>query len=499
MLGARCIHSATSLRSTLQPFRLKYSCHSHWAARASCSPWHQALNSPLNATTPVRQLSAKIVCNAANITSQPASIAARTEEPTFRASIDFQALKSNLSVHVQNVRDRNSDADPEKVVQLYDRWTQMLMEVERLRSERNANAKAMKGKMEAAARAELVAQGRQLKEQLSQLEAILDEAEAELQQEAQKLPNLTHPQAPVGDEDQAVLLRSVGDRPAFSFAPKDHLALGERLGLIDFEAGARVSGAKFVYLCKAAARLEMALCNYAFQKVISKGFMPVCTPDLVRASVLQRCGFQPRAENTQVYSVEGTDMCLTGTAEVPLAGMLLDQIIPEDQLPMRMVAFGHCFRAESGSAGTASKGLYRVHQFSKVEMFIVSTEAQSEGLLSELCQIEEEIFTELGLHYKVLDMPTNDLGAPAYRKIDIEAWMPGMDRYGEISSASNCTDYQARRLNLRYRPVQSATDSPQKKTPTRFAHTLNGTACAVPRMIVAILENFQQEDGSILA
>jgi seryl-tRNA synthetase len=177
------------------------------------------------------------------------------------------------------------------------------------------------------------------------------------------------------------------------------------------------------------------------------------TPDLVRSSVLEKCGFQPRMANTQTYSIENTDLCLTGTAEIPLGGLFMDGVVDEKELPIRVCAFGHCFRTEAGAAGAASKGLYRVHQFSKVEMFVLATPEQSDAMHEELISLEEEMFAELGLHFKTLDMPTEDLGAPAYRKFDVECWMPGMQRYGEISSASNCTDYQARRLNIRYRPA----------------------------------------------
>jgi len=231
-------------------------------------------------------------------------------------------------------------------------------------------------------------------------------------------------------------------------------------------------------------------------KAVARGYTPMITPDLVRTEVLEKCGFQPRAENTQNYGVSNSDLCLTGTAEIPLGGSVMNSLLEESTLPRKLAGFGRCFRTEAGAAGQASKGLYRVHQFSKVEMFVVCTPEQSEALLQELIDIEKEMFEELGLHFKVLDMASHDLGAPAYRKFDVEAWMPGMGRYGEISSASNCTDYQARRLNIRYRPSANPGDK-KKKAKSAFVHTLNATACAVPRMIVAILENCQQEDGSI--
>ncbi|EIE20022.1 putative seryl-tRNA synthetase [Coccomyxa subellipsoidea C-169] len=423
--------------------------------------------------------------------------------PAFRAYLDFRFVKSNLDKLRENVKNRNSSADPDLVARLYDNWVRVLEELESVRADRNSNARAMKGKLDPEKRSELVDQGKALKARLAVLEAEVEMVEDALQREGQKLPNISHPDVPVGGEEAARVIKMVGSRRNLGLEVKDHMAVGTALDLIDFETGANVSGAKFVYLRRAAALLELALCNYAMQKVASKGFLPMTTPDLVRESVLIKCGFQPRGDNTQVYSIRDTGLCLTGTAEVPLAAVYMDQIIPEEQLPIRLAAFGHCFRTEAGSAGSASRGLYRVHQFSKVEMFVLSTPEQSEAMLQELCDIEEEIFTELGLHFQMLDMPTGDLGAPAYRKIDIEAWMPGLQRYGEVSSASNCTDYQARRLNIRYRP--SVADEERKggskktrKLPTEFLHTLNATACAVPRLIVAILENCQAEDGSVV-
>eukprot|EP00891_Asterochloris_glomerata_P009215 jgi/Astpho2/9215/e_gw1.00138.12.1_t len=430
--------------------------------------------------------------------------------PSYRAYIDFRALKADLDRHVRNCSDRNSAGDPKAVAQLYDEWLAAQSKVEQLREERNANAQSMKGKLEQERRQKLVEQGRQLKEALAAAEAEVTAVQDQLQREGQRLPNLAHPDVPVGGEEAAREVKVVGCKRQFDFLIRDHLDLGQALDCIDFDRAAEVAGGKFVFLKRAAALLEVALVNYALQKVVAQGFVPMMTPDLVRESVLEKCGFQPRAENTQVYGVRDSLLCLTGTAEVPLGAYHMDQILGQAQLPIKMAAFGHCFRTEAGAGGSASKGLYRVHQFSKVEMFVLCTPQQSEALLQELCDLEEEMFAELGLHFKILDMPTGDLGAPAQRKYDIEAWMPGMERYGEISSASNCTDYQSRRLNIRYRPVASgeagaACDKPKqgtgkqkpKKLPTEFVHTLNATACAVPRMIVAILENFQQADGTV--
>ena len=418
---------------------------------------------------------------------------------SYRAYIDFKFVRDNLEVVKQNARNRLVKASPDDVVRLYDEFVRLTQEADAVRAARNDNSAQMKQKLEDAERQKLIEHGKTLKAELDAIDEKLSVVEAQLQVEGKKLPNLTHPDVPVGGDEEATVLKEVGRKAEFGFDAKDHVALGEALGVLDFDTGSVVSGTKFYYLRKEAALLEMALVNYAMQKVCQKGFEPIITPDLVRESVLEKCGFQPRGEGTQVYSVEHSDLCLTGTAEIPLGGMFMDSIVPEDALPIKVAAYGRCFRTEAGAAGAAGKGLYRVHQFSKVEMFVVCTPEQSEQLHNELMEIEVEMFEELGLHFLVLDMPSGDLGAPAYRKFDIEAWMPGLQRYGEISSASNCTDYQSRRLNIRYRPNEPAGDGKKKKkTPTQFVHTLNGTGCAVPRMIVALLENNQQEDGSIL-
>ncbi|XP_073141277.1 serine--tRNA ligase, chloroplastic/mitochondrial isoform X2 [Henckelia pumila] len=353
----------------------------------------------------------------------------------------------------------------------------------------------MKGKLEPAERQKLIEEGKNLKEGLVSLEEDLLKLTDELQQEAQCVPNMTHPDVPLGGEDCSTVRKVVSQPREFSFPVKDHVQLGKDLDLFDFDAAAEVSGSKFYYLKNEAVMLEMGLVNWAVSEVMKRGFIPLTTPEIVRSSVVEKCGFQPRGTNTQVYSIEGSDQCLIGTAEIPVGAIHMDSILSEVSLPLKYVAFSHCFRTEAGAAGAATRGLYRVHQFSKVEMFILCRPEDSDSFHQQLIQIEEELFSSLGLHFKTMDMSTEDLGAPAYRKFDIEAWMPGLGRYGEISSASNCTDYQSRRLGIRYRPDSS---TPSKKGPTQFVHTLNATACAVPRMIVCLLENYQQEDGSVI-
>jgi seryl-tRNA synthetase len=309
-----------------------------------------------------------------------------------------------------------------------------------------------------------------------------------------RIPNLTHPDAPIGQtEESNAELRRVGTPRTFDFTPRDHVEIGKALDLIDFEAGAKVSGHGFYFLRNDAVLLDLALQSYALEVLIRRGFTPITTPDLARDRILEGIGFSPRGPETQVYAVEDSDLCLIGTAEITLGGMLADEVLDEEQLPTKYVGLSHCFRTEAGAGGRASKGLYRVHQFTKIEMFAFTTPEASGAMHAEMLAIEEELFGGLGLPYRVLDICSGDLGGPAYRKYDIEAWMPGRGEageYGEVTSTSDCTDYQSRRLNIRYRPTG------QKGT--RFVHTLNGTAIAISRAIIAILENYQQADGSVL-
>jgi len=453
--------------------------------------------------------------------------------PSFKAAIDFKAIKADLEGVEKNCKLRNSRANPRRAVELYDEYVRLKLEADTLRADRNSNSSRMKGKLEKEERDKLIAAGQQLKEALSAAEEQVALVEQAMQVEGQRIPNSTHPSVPLGGEENATLLACIGEQRVFEgFQPADHVKLAEPLQMVDFDAAAEVTGQKFYYLRNAGALLELALVSWAMARVGAKGYTPFTTPDIVKASVLEKCGFQPRGTNTQVYSIEDSPLCLTGTAEVPLAGLYMDKVLQESELPIRMAAFGHCFRTEAGAAGAAGKGLFRVHQFSKVEMFILCTPSQSDALHEELRAIGQEMYTDLGLHFKVLDMPSEDLGASAHRKFDMEAWMPGLNRYGEISSASNCTDYQARRLNIRYKPQppkapegattsQGSTDAPAQSEEgasqgkkqkggkkaagggsagarTEFVHTLNSTACAVPRIIVAILENFQQADGSVI-
>lgn len=340
-------------------------------------------------------------------------------------------------------------------------------------------------------------QAAQLDREIAALDDELKLLAGDLKLNLLQIPNMTHPDAPVGTDAAAnKVVAQIGEPRKFDFKPKDHVALCESLDLADFEAGTKVSGQKFYFLKNEAALLEMALVQYAMQTVLKRGYTPVITPDLARVDVLEGIGFQPRDPNPntrQIYTVADSDLCLIATAEITLGGMHRDQIFQEEQLPKRYVGLSHCFRTEAGAAGRDTRGLYRVHQFTKVEMFAFCTPEQSEAIHLEIKAIEEDIFKGLGLAFHVIDTCTGDLGGPAYRKYDLEAWMPGRGtagEYGEVTSTSNCTDYQARRLEVRYKG--------KGFKGTKFVHTLNGTAIACTRAIVAILENYQQADGSVV-
>ena len=406
--------------------------------------------------------------------------------------LDCKYIVDNLDAVKRNIANRFMKADADAVAALYARRTALSTALQALQQKRNANAASMKGKLDPERRAALVEEGRKLKDEIAGAEAELDAAEKKLALRAREIPNMAHLDAPVGKEDKDNLeVKRVGEIPRFDFEPADHVRLGQDLDIIDFDAGTKVSGTKFYYLKNEGVFLELGLVRYALDILVKKGFAPFVTPDIARAEILEGIGFNPRGAESNVYALEGEDACLVGTAEITLGGYHSGEIIAKDRLPLRMAGLSHCFRREAGAAGQFSKGLYRVHQFTKLEMFVLCLPEQSESLHMELREIEEEIFAGLEIPFRVVDTCTGDLGAPAYRKWDLEAWMPGRGGsgdWGEVTSASNCTDYQARRLNARYK------DDDGKN---RFVHMLNGTAVAVSRAIVALLECHQRADGSV--
>lgn len=405
--------------------------------------------------------------------------------------LDYRFVKEHLEAVKKNIADRNMNADADHVVALFDERTALITKLQTLQQKRNDNAKAMKGRLADDERRRLIEEGKAIKEAISVCEKETASVEAELETEGRRIPNMAHPDAPVGAVDSDNLeVKRVGTPRVFSFAPKDHVQLGQELDIIDFDEGTKVSGSKFYYLKNEAVFLELALVQYALNILRRHGFTPFITPDVARAGILQGIGFNPRGSESNVYTLEGEDTCLVATAEITLGGYHSGEILAKEKLPLLYCGLSHCFRREAGAAGQFSKGLYRVHQFTKLEMFVYCLPEQSDELHEKLRLIEEEIFSGLDIPFRVVDTCTGDLGAPAYRKWDLEAWMPGRNggEWGEVTSTSNCTDYQARRLNVRYK------DDDGKN---RYVHMLNGTAVAVSRALVAVLENYQNEDGSV--
>ena len=405
--------------------------------------------------------------------------------------LDLKFIKENAEAVKANIAARFMNADVDAVIRLYDQRNALITETDALRKKRNDNAKAMKGKLEPEERQRLIAEGKAIKEQIASKEKEEAEAKLALEEAASCIPNMAHPDAPVGkeDKDNSEVAR-VGEPTVFDFPAKDHLEIAEDLDLIDFERGAKVSGSKFYFLKNEAVLLELALTRYALDILRKHGFILTVTPDIAREEIAAGIGFNPRGEESNIYALEGTGTCLVGTAEITLGGYYAGDIVDLSKGPIMMAGLSHCFRREAGAAGQYSKGLYRVHQFSKVEMFVYAKPEESDDILMKLRSIEEEIFSGLNIPFRVVDTCTGDLGAPAYRKFDLEAWMPGRGEdggWGEVTSTSNCTDFQARRLGIRYK----------EEGKTRHVHTLNGTAVAISRAIIAVLENGQQADGSI--
>ncbi|GHT65725.1 serine--tRNA ligase [Spirochaetia bacterium] len=405
--------------------------------------------------------------------------------------LDYRFIVENFPAVKKNIADRFMKADADAVVALFNRRTDLTTRLQSLQQQRNANAASMKGKLESDARTKLIDEGKKLKDDIAAAEAELAKVEADLDAEGRRIPNMAHPDAPVGKEDKDNLeVKRVGEPTKFDFEPADHVKLGQDLDIIDFDSGTKVSGTKFYYLKNEGVFLELGLVRYALDILQKKGFTPFITPDVAREEILEGIGFNPRGAESNVYTLEGEDSCLVGTAEITLGGYYSDTIFAKDKLPLRMAGLSHCFRREAGAAGQFSKGLYRVHQFTKLEMFVYCLPEESGKFHEELRSVEEEIFSGLEIPFRVVDTCTGDLGAPAYRKWDLEAWMPGRNNgeWGEVTSTSNCTDYQARRLNIKYK------DDDGKN---KFVHMLNGTAIAISRGIIAVLENFQQADGTV--
>lgn len=408
--------------------------------------------------------------------------------------LDRKFIVENADAVRKNCADRGMDADVDRFVELDNLCREKSTAAQELNRQANAVAKKIGQAKTDDEREQFKNEGRELRAQKDAMQTEHDQLQAELVAIQRMIPNMAHADAPIGVDDKSNLEIKRGQHAPreFDFQPLDHVELAEKHDMIDFEAGAKTTGAGFYFLKNDAVLLELALQQFVIGKLVGEGFTPTTTPDLARQEILEGIGFNPRGNETQIYSIENTDLCLVATAEITLGGYLSGETVEDTALPMKMCGISHCFRTEAGAAGRASRGLYRVHQFTKVEMFAFTLPDQSDAMLEYFRDIECQIFDELGVPYRVVDTSTGDLGAPAYRKYDLEAWMPGrgeQGEWGEVTSTSNCTDYQARRLNVRYKV--------KDQKGTQFVHTLNGTAMALSRGIISIMENFQQSDGSI--
>jgi len=405
--------------------------------------------------------------------------------------LDLKAIRSEPERFKAALARRGAAERVDELLALDARRRELLPEIESAQAERKTLSKQIgerKAGGEEAEAERLMATVAGLKEKIESGKEELEEVDAKLGELVLSLPNLPDPDAPEGmTEEDAVVIREAGERPEFEFEPRDHLEIGAELDLIDMEAAAKLSGSRFAYLKGDLVLLELALVRFAIETVRAEGHEPVVPPVLVREEALEGTGFLP-GDRDQIYEIPKDDLYLTGTSEVGLAGLHADQILDADALPLRYCAFSTCFRREAGAAGRDTRGIFRVHQFDKVEMFSFVEPAASAEEHERLLAIEERILGALEIPYRVVNVAVGDLGAPAAKKYDCEAWIPSQGRYRELTSCSNTTDYQARRLGARYRPAEGEAPRP--------VHTLNGTACAVGRTIIALIENRQERDGS---
>nr|XP_057935209.1 serine--tRNA ligase, mitochondrial [Doryrhamphus excisus] len=422
-----------------------------------------------------------------------------------KPELDMTGVVEDADKVIANVENRKGELCGEDVRRIACVWQQLqairaeISELEDQKQQISGIVKALVAKHTKKALTNLpeynqsLLKGRDIRSRLNQLYPRETELDEEHYSRALRLPNTSHPDVPIGDESQARVVELVGQKPEFDFQPRGHVELGEELGLIRQRNLAHVSGHRSYYLRGVGARLQTALQNFALDTLQRRGFVPMVVPDMLKGAVFEGCGMQPNAHRSQVYSLDPArfpNLSLAGTGEVGVAGYFMDHAVNFKELPVRTVCSSTCYRAETDT-GRETWGLYRVHHFNKVEMFGVTadeTGEESTKLLEEFVSLQKEMFSALELHYRVLDMPTQELGLPAYRKYDIEAWMPGRNSYGEISSGSNCTDYQSRRLNILYEREDGS---------LQYAHTVNATACAIPRTIIAILETHQTKEGFV--
>jgi len=401
--------------------------------------------------------------------------------------IDVRRLRSEPDYRAGIERKRVAPGLIDEVLAADEARRGLVGQVDELRARQNAASKEI-GRAAPEERPARIAAAAALKDQLAALEPQLAEAEARFNELVIRVPNPAHPSVPDGGEDDYDVIRVVGEGPAAPAAGLDHAEFGERMGFVDTERAARMSGSRFAYLMGGAVMLEMALVRWVLGRLVEEGFTPVVPPVLVRESMMEAAGFFP-TDRSQVYEVDGGELFLVGTSEVPLAGIHLGETLDEAVLPRRYAGFSSCFRREAGTYGKDTRGIFRVHQFDKVEMFSYAHPDRSWEEHEALLAVEESIVGGLGLPYRVIAVAAGDLGAPAAKKYDIEVWLPSEGRYRELTSCSNYTEYSARRLGARMRPAEGG---------TQLLHTLNGTACAVGRTLLFLFENYQDEGGALV-
>jgi seryl-tRNA synthetase len=391
--------------------------------------------------------------------------------------LDIKFIRENPEKVKKGMRDRGVNIDVEQLLEMDKKRREFIQEIENLKQKKN---KLDKGSIKEA---------QEIKTKIKKIELEFEKVEKEFQELILQIPNLPLDDVPVGkDSKDNVILEEIGKKPKFDFLPKDYLDIAEKLDLIDIKRAAKVSGSRFGYLKNEAALLELALINFAFDTLLKKGFTPIIPPVMLKPEMAKGMGYLEQSDKKEAYYLPQDDLYLVGTSEQSIGAMHADEIFQEKNLPKRYVGFSTCFRREAGSYGKDTKGILRVHQFDKVEMFVFSKPEDSKKEHQLLSETAKELMNDLQLPYRVIRLCTGEMARPSASTYDIETWMPGQGQYRETHSASNCTDFQARRLNIRYKG---------KSNKLKFVHMLNGTAFAMPRILISIIENYQQKDGSI--
>ncbi|MCG2689748.1 serine--tRNA ligase [Candidatus Parcubacteria bacterium] len=402
--------------------------------------------------------------------------------------LDIKFIRENPEQVKKGAQDKGVKVNIDRILELDKQRRALIQETESSKSQQNQLSREFLKSQE---KEKITAQVKLLKERSKENQDKLKLVEEEYKALMGQVPNPPLGGVPVGKDDKENKFKEFGkikDKPKFDFTPKEHWALGEKLDIIDTERASKVAGARFYYLKGQGALLEFALINFAINKLVKKGFTPVIPPVMIKPEMAWAMGYLQQHDDDEAYHLEKDNLYLTATSEQTLGAMRAGEVLEEKDLPLRYVGFSTCFRREAGSYGKDTKGILRVHQFDKIEMFIFCKPEDSPKEHELLLQMEKELMDDLGLHYRVVDICTGDLGVPAAKKYDIEVWLPGQNQYRETHSTSNCTDFQSRRLNIKYKDEQGKLG---------LVHTLNGTAFALGRIIIAILENYQQKDGSI--